>query len=212
MITTTIAPRRADLAGLPRRWWTLPLGFALGLVLGAALGVLARLWMRAISDDPEFTWAGTLAIVIAFALFGGGQVLSWTARNSGFGRPGTTAARIGGAVLGLLIFSGAGTFMLPTVVAGALALWRTDWNRAGRLIAGVIALPIPVVVVSDIVRSFGWSVQSLSGVAGFVALYGVVIVALEPTVAPVLDGWHLHAAADPSTNPPTNPTIHSEGA
>jgi hypothetical protein len=174
-------------------------------VLGGVLGVLARLWMRAISEDPEFTWAGTLAIVIAFALFGGGQALSWTARHLGVGRPGTTAARIAAAVLSLLIFSGAGSFMLPTVVAGSLALWRADWHWAGRVVAAVIAIPIPVVVVSDIVGSFGWSVQSLGGIAGFVALYGVVIVALEPTVAPV-------PATDPATDPSTNPTIHPEGA
>ncbi len=195
MITTTIAPRRADLDGFARRWWTVPLGFALGLLLGAVVGALARLWMRLIAEDPEFSWAGTLAIVIAFAVFGGGQALSWTARRSGFRRPGSTAARIGAAVLSLLIFGGAGSIMLPTVLAGALAVWRTDWNRVARALAGLVGLPIPVLVVADIVGPFGWSARSLTGVAGFVALYAVVILALEPTVAPVLDGWHMRAAA-----------------
>ena len=171
MITTTIAPRRADLDGFARRWWTVPLGFALGLLVGAVVGALARLWMRLITEDPEFSWAGTLAIVIAFALFGGGQALSWTARRSGFRRPGSTAARIGAAVLSLLIFGGAGSIMLPTVLAGALAVWRTDWNRVARALAGLVALPTAVLVVADIVGPFGLSVRSITGVAGFLALY-----------------------------------------
>jgi len=195
VITTTIAPRRAELDDVARRWWTVPLGFALGVLLGAVVGALARLWMRVISEDPEFTWAGTLVIVVAFALFGGGQALSRTARRAGFRRPGTTAARIVAAVLSLLIFGGAGSLMLPTVLAAALAVWRTDWSRVARAIAGVVALPIPVfIAAAAVVGPFGWSLHSLSGVAGFVALYAVVIVALGPTVAPVLDGWHLRTA------------------
>jgi hypothetical protein len=110
-------------------------------------------------------------------------------------RPGSTAARIGAVVLSLLIFGGAGSIMLPTVLAGALAVWRTDWNIVGRALAGLVALPISVFVVADIVGPFGWSTRGLAGVAGFVALYAVVILALQPTVAPVLDGWHMRAAA-----------------
>ena len=52
-----------------------------------------------------------------------------------------------------------------------------------------------MLVVADIVGTFGWSVRSITGVAGFLALYAVVILAFQPTVAPVLDGWHMRAAA-----------------
>ena len=38
-------------------------GAALGFALGAGWGVLARVWMRLITTDPEFSWAGTLMIV-----------------------------------------------------------------------------------------------------------------------------------------------------
>ena len=37
-----------------------------GLAGGLAWGVIPRLWMRFISTNPEFTWSGTLFIVIGF--------------------------------------------------------------------------------------------------------------------------------------------------
>src|SRR5262245_17618028 len=103
----TIAPRRTDLERTVRGWWTVPLGVVVGLLAGAILGVLGRLWMRLIAEDPEFTWSGTVAIVVAFALFGAGQALSCTVRRTGARRRATTAARIVAAVLSLMIFGGA---------------------------------------------------------------------------------------------------------
>ena len=44
----------------------------LGLLLGAWVGALARLWMRLIVVYPEaFSWSGTLAIIIISAAIGG---------------------------------------------------------------------------------------------------------------------------------------------
>ena len=51
---------------------TLLRGAALGFACGTAWGVLARVWMRLISTDPEFSWSGTLAIVGFSALLGVG--------------------------------------------------------------------------------------------------------------------------------------------
>lgn len=45
---------------------------AAGLFGGLALGVVARAWMRFISDGPEFTWSGTIFILAAFG---------WSART-----------------------------------------------------------------------------------------------------------------------------------
>ena len=42
----------------------IPAGFLAGL-LG---GIIARAWMRWISTDPEFSWAGSLGIVFGFVL------------------------------------------------------------------------------------------------------------------------------------------------
>jgi len=171
------------------------------------LGAFARLWMRLIAEDPSFSWAGTLFIVGAFGLFGFGQALSRTARRRGWRRAGVTVARLGGAVLTLPIFTGAGSIMLPTVVAASLACWRTDWPRAVRVVVGLLALPVAGIVIFGIAGEFGWGVHGLAGILGFVAVYAVVIAALEPTVAPLDDGWRLvrrrASAAQPQA--PTNP-------
>jgi hypothetical protein len=170
-----------------RSLWAVPAG----TVLGLALGVVARLWMRLISDDPEFSWSGTLFIVIAFGVFGTGQGLAWAARHVGWRRPGVTAARVLAVVLALPIFAGAGAIMLPTVYLGSLACWRADWSRRVRAVVGAFALPAAGLVVVGIVDKLGWSVRSVTGVVAFAAVYGVVIAALQPAVAPLDDGWHL---------------------
>ena len=191
MITTTIAPQRADEDRTARPAWTVPAGLVVGALTGVVLGALVRSWMRLISTDPEFTWAGTLFIVIAFALLGLGQAISWTARHRSWRRPDVTVARVVGSFLALGIFAGAGSLMLPTVLFGALATWRTDWARWGRVLAALVALPTTVLVAAGLVGDLGLGVRSLAGLAGFAAIYGVVIVALGPTVAPYADGWRM---------------------
>jgi Cu-Zn family superoxide dismutase len=116
--------------------------------------------MRLISTEPEFTWAGTLFIVIAFAVFGLGQSISWTARRRSWRRPGVTTARVAGAVLGLAIFGGAGSLMLPTVLFGGLAVWRTDWARLGRVLAGRVALPTIALVAAGLIDELGWGLRA----------------------------------------------------
>lgn len=54
---------------------------ALGLLGGLALGVVARLWMRLIADDPAFTWNGTVFIVVGFMTFGMAQSIAAVARQ-----------------------------------------------------------------------------------------------------------------------------------
>ena len=60
-----------DVEAAPDR--LLPLqGLLAGLLAGAAVGILARTWMRLITtDEPGFNWSGTLFIVGAFAVMGG---------------------------------------------------------------------------------------------------------------------------------------------
>jgi hypothetical protein len=191
VITTTIAPQRAEDDRTARPAWTVPAGLVVGALAGAVWGVLARAWMRLIATEPEFTWAGSLFIVIAFAVFGLGQAISWTARHRCWRRPGVTVARVAGGVLALPIFGGAGSIMLPTVLFGALAVWRTDWSRWARVLATLVALPTAVLIAGGIVSELGAGIRALAGVLGFVAIYLVVIVALGPTAAPYADGWRM---------------------
>src|ERR687898_224194 len=46
-----------------------------GLLGGVVWGIDARVWMRFISTDPEFTWSGTLFIVIGFGVAGLGEAV-----------------------------------------------------------------------------------------------------------------------------------------
>ena len=42
-------------------------GLMVGAVGGAAFGAAFRVWMRFVSDDPAFSWSGTLIIIGAFS-------------------------------------------------------------------------------------------------------------------------------------------------
>jgi len=72
-----------------------------GLTGGLAWGVLARLWMRFISTDPEFTWSGTLFIVIGFGIAGLAQSGAYLGRRADLRRPAMTVVRVM-SVIGLL--------------------------------------------------------------------------------------------------------------
>ena len=92
-----------------------------GVLLGAAWGVIARVWMRMISTSPEFSWSGTL-LIIGFAALGGlGLGLVRGARVTGRRR----WWRLG-VVLALPISS------MAQGVVFAPAFWLSGWALAGR--------------------------------------------------------------------------------
>lgn len=189
VITTSLRP--ATFAGPRSAAWALPAGLASGL----AVGVVARVWMRLIAEDPEFSWAGTLFIVGAFGVFGTAQGAAWAGRRRGWRRGAVTPLRAGALVLSLPIFTGAGSIMLPVVATAALASWRTDWHRAARVVLAVLSAPIAVFVITDIIREFGLAPATFVRVGLFLAIYAVVVVALRPTVEPQDDGWRFSRRA-----------------
>lgn len=118
------------------------------VLVGLVYGVLLRAWMRFISSEPEFSWAGTSAILIVFTLLGLTVGLTDLARRRG-GKRSTLAVRIVGLVLGLGCFMAAGAAMFPTIIPAALGVARRDWWRWVRLLLVVWAIGFGVFVVID---------------------------------------------------------------
>ena len=187
IVTTTQHP----VAAAPARRRGAGLVIGAGFVAGAVLGVIARIWMRLITTDPEFTWSGTIFIVTAFAVFGAAQAGAWAARRGGRRRAGVTAARAAAGFFSLGLFGGAGSIMLPAVAAASLALWRSDWPRWLRAALAVLSVPTAVFVGRDIGRQLGWSFGTIARIVLFVAIYAAVVAALSPTVTPLADGWRV---------------------
>jgi hypothetical protein len=112
---------------------------AAGFALGAGWGVLARVWMRLISRSPEFSWAGTLSIVITAAVIGLALGLVQAARRRG--------ASPWWRLLGLvaaLIFLSPGIVLFPAALVGGWGLRR---GRIGRVVAALAILSAPVILV-----------------------------------------------------------------
>ena len=114
---------------------SLPRAAVLGALMGAGWGVLARIWMRLISGNPEFSWTGTLLIIGFAALLGGGAGLAAGARLAGRSRWWTLAV-----VPGMVLFLSPGMLLAPSFLVGSLA-----YAQRGRTL-----------------RAVGWAVITLS--------------------------------------------------
>ena len=162
-----------------------------GLVGGLVLGVLARVWMRLISEDPQFTWSGTFFIVGGFAVFGFAQSVVAVARGRVARRRTLTVFRAIGGVATLPLFAAAGALMFPTVVGAGLAIARPEWRRATRVVCAFAALGPMLFVGNDLRGSFGWSGRTVGGFVAMLALYSVVVWATRFTLVAQSDGWRL---------------------
>ena len=171
----------------PRAMWTL----AIGLVGGLSLGILARAWMRLIAEEPDFTWGGTIFIVLGFTIFGFTQsIVAIAARRRGRGWT-LTIARLIGTVGLMPLFVGAGALMLPTVVGGGFASARREWRPVTRGIWAVAASAPVLFVGHDLVGSFGWSLHAVAGFLAMLAVYATIVGAARFTFAARPDGWRL---------------------
>jgi hypothetical protein len=112
----------------------------LGGAAGAVWGVAARVWMRLVSTQPEFSWAGTLFIVGLAALLGAGVGVSWSLR-AGHGR--RRVVRVLPLLPGLLLFAGQGLPFLTGFLGGAL-LWH---RRPALRVLGALGVVGPAVAV-----------------------------------------------------------------
>ncbi len=154
----------------------------LGALAGFLIGIIARLWMHWISTDPEFSWSGSIFIVIALTLFFTVHSIVFFAVRKGWSSRSILFIRIGAIVFSLPIFGGAGSIMLPTVVAGSLAIWRKSLPKWLRILFGISSFVIPGSIVKDIGNDFGWGVATLGRVLLFIFIYGAVIAMTRSTV------------------------------
>ena len=148
-----------------------------GVLAGLALGVVARVWMRLIAEKPEFTWSGTLFIVLGFAIFGLTQSIVAVARRKPRRRWTLTLIRTIGVVGMLPLFVAAGAQMFPTVVGGGLAQARVGWRRATRGIWLVVAAGPVIFIAHDLVDKFGWSLHAMMGIGVMLAIYATIVAA-----------------------------------
>ena len=166
-----------------------------GALAGTALGILARVWMRIISTDPGFTVEGTTFIVLGFTVFGLAQSLTALARRRSWRPAATRAMRVVGCIGMMPLFLAAGGVMAPTVVAGGLALWRTDWPRWGRLLLFFLAMAPVMFVSRQIIGDFGWDIRTVVGIAGLLGVYACIVRANRATLLRPLHPWRLRWVA-----------------
>ncbi len=165
-----------------------PLVLVAGLVGGFAWGVFARVWMRFISTDPQFTWNGTLFIVIGFGVAGLAQSAAYLGRRAHLRRPQMTALRVA-TFAGLLpLGMAAGGPAFPTIVLAPLALTHVDWSRRARIAVGAVAM-LPVLFVARILSEDLPFVRTVVGFLWFLVIYAGIVWAAGFTLAPQLDGW-----------------------
>jgi len=163
---------------------------ALGFLGGMTVGVLARVWMRWISTDPEFSWSGSIFIVMSFTIFFTAQSIVAIFRRRVRSRRATTLVRVLGVLLSLPLFSAAGAVMLPTVAIASIVLWTGVLNKFGgkgrvaRVVLLALSLAIPINISRDIISDFGWTIPTLGRILLFVTIYSIVIIATRPTLKP----------------------------
>lgn len=115
-------------------------GLAVGAVAGALWGVVARLFMRLLTDEPGFSWSGTLFILGLATLAGACVGLVHGARTSG--RSGWWRLV---AVPALALFAGPGVLLAPAAVGMAAVL---RGRAAVRALGALVVAVSPAVAVA----------------------------------------------------------------
>ncbi len=99
--------------------------------------------MRLLAENPDFTWSGTLAIVVTASVVGGLVALVRVARRSGRSR--------WWRLLGLpfvLLFGAAGMLLLPGVVGVVMLLDRRRWLGVPGI--ALVGLTLWAVVIDEL--------------------------------------------------------------
>ena len=147
------------------------------ILSGLALGVTARIWMRLITDEPEFSWGGTVGVVGVFVLFALGTGISLMMSTGSRARD--WFGRVVGLLLTMPLFGAAGAQMMPTVILGSFLLHRTSWKVWIRVLFGLLALVLPVGITVESLKD-NFSVWRVLGLFMFAATYFAVVVMTAP--------------------------------
>lgn len=129
-----------------------------GAGLGLLWGIVARIWMRLISTQPEFSIPGTAAILIIASLFGAFVGLAFAARRRGWRRWGHYVSRVLAVVFFIPFGIAGGLPLMLTVLVATLGLTRRAavgwWVVAGLtlLLANATDIRVPPsLVISAVV-------------------------------------------------------------
>ena len=167
--------------GLPAGSWA---AIMAGLLVGALWGVVARIWMRVISAEYEFTLNGTLSIIGIFAVFGLGQTVAAVARRSARSRKRQNLARAFAVVTTVPMGLAAGAQMFPTLVLAAVALGRTDWRRVARVGLALLAAAPTFFVLRQLVDDLSlW--RALLGWVLMLVIYAPLVWTLSRALRPI---------------------------
>lgn len=162
---------------------------AAGLGLGLAWGVVARVWMRLLSSDPQLTWRGTLAVVVSAGLAG---ALLGAAHAAG--RRGASGAWRALALPGVALFLGPGLPFLPAFVVGGWGMRRGPVGRA--VAAGSVAVA-PLLLLQALVSGDSGPLLAPSD------LPSLLVVAGGSGLLAVTSAWAGTAAFGPWARPAT---------
>lgn len=151
----------------------------LATLCGTAWGVAARVWMRLVSADPEFTWSGTLFIVLVgtVAGLGTGVVLARNGRSRAVG------------ILAFLPFAaGQGLIMLPTLGLGAVAVAQRHRRPRLAAVLAVLAVATAIGIIGPILRADLSLGRAVLGVLLYLPLMWWLSAMLAVSLAPVQHG------------------------
>ena len=144
---------------------------AAGLGLGLSWGIAARVWMRLISTEPEFSWTGTVMILALTGLTGLVLGLLYGVRRTGRSRWWRVLA-----VLCLPMFASPGMLFFPAFLLGGLLYLPHLWTRLLGLV-GIALSQVGLWVttredpINPWVLHSGFLILSLTLAAGAAELY-----------------------------------------
>ena len=147
---------------------------AASFAAGTGLGVVARVWMRFITTHEEFSWSGTLLIVVGFGVAFAGQAGVYLARRNRTSRRAFIGLRVLAIVTLLPLSFGAGAFGFPVIVLAPLGVIRSGWNRWLRILLGVLAL-LAVVGVAATLFSDLDLIRAAVGSVWFAVIYAMLV-------------------------------------